>query len=100
MKTLLIILVLFEVFLLVLAFSPIFIDRQSAARALVEWRNNPTLENEAAWSRESAAMRREHLFVEAGIYGLLVLNTVGLVLLVQRIRRQSKNLGVAGDCHV
>jgi hypothetical protein len=92
MKTLLVILVLSELFLLVLAFSPIFIDRRSAAQALVEWRNNPIPENEAAWFQESAAMRREHLITETGIYGLLALNTAAVILLVKRVRRESKNL--------
>jgi hypothetical protein len=100
MKTLLIILVLFEVFLLVLAFSPIFVDRQNAAQAFVEWHNNLTPQNEAAWLREKTTMNRERLLARVCVIGALTLNTVGLVLLGQRIRRQSKNLGVAGDCHV
>ena len=100
MKTLFIILVLFEVFLLVLAFSPIFVDRQSAAQAFVEWHNNPTPQNEATWLREKATMDRERLLANVGVIGVLALNTLGLAFLVQRVRRQSKNLGTAGDCHV
>jgi len=91
MKALLLILVLSELFLLVLAFSPIFIDRRSAAHALVEWRNNPTQENEAAWLQESAALRHEHLILETGIYGLLALNTTAVILLAKRVQRESNS---------
>jgi hypothetical protein len=95
MKMLLISLILFEVFLLVLAFSPGFIDRPSAARAFVAWHNNPTPQNEALWLREKTIMNRESLLVTVCIIGVLALNTVGLVFLVKRARRKSKNLGTA-----
>ena len=91
MKILLIILVLLEVVLLALAFSPILIDRRSATRALVEWHNNPTPQNEAAWLRERTTMNRERLPTRVCIIGVLVLNTVGLVSLVQRVQRKPKN---------
>jgi hypothetical protein len=89
-KTLLIISILSELFLVVLAFSPVFINKRSAAQALVEWHKNPSPENETIWLRESAALRREHLTVEIIIYCLLALNTWGMITLIKRVRRNSK----------
>lgn len=90
MKALLVVLVLSELILLVLSFSPVFIHRRSAAEALVEWRNNPKPESETMWRQESAALRRDRLIVEMSIYGLLVLNTTALILLAKRVRQESE----------
>jgi hypothetical protein len=89
MKMLLIILIVLEAAFVLAAFSPIFIDRRSAAQALVEWKNNPTPENEAIWSREAAALRRERNIIDISIFTLLTVNTVGLVVLIRKIRKSS-----------
>ena len=87
MKMLLILLMLMEVILLVLAVSPVFVDRKSAARALVEWRNNPTPENKSTWEREAALSRRERTVTGFFIFALLAANTVGLIVLIRKIRK-------------
>jgi hypothetical protein len=89
MKTLLIILIFLEVIFALVAFTPIFIDKKSAAQALVEWKNNPTPENEAVWSREATALRRERNIIDISIFTLLAVNTVGLVVLIQKIKKSS-----------
>jgi hypothetical protein len=90
MKTLLILSILCEVFLLVLAFSPIFVDRQSAARAFVERRNNPTAETEATLQQGKATNARIRLTTEICVFGLIALNTWGMIVLIRRIRHASK----------
>ena len=87
MKILLILSILIEVVLLLLAVSPVFIDRKSAARAFVEWRNNPTLENKSTWEREAALLRRERYVTEISIFALLAANTIGLIVLIRKIRK-------------
>jgi hypothetical protein len=90
MKTLLILSILYEVFLLMLAFCPIFVDRQSAAHAFVEWRNNPTAETEAAWQHEKAMNAGIRLTTEMCVYSLTVLNAWGMIALIRRVRHASK----------
>jgi hypothetical protein len=89
MKMLLVLSIVIEVVLVLLAFSPVFVDRQSAARAFVEWRNNPTPENKSAWEREAALSRREGLFIDISVWTLLVANTFGLIVLIRKIRKPS-----------
>jgi hypothetical protein len=86
MKTLLIILFFVEVVLVLIAFSPSFIDRKSAMQAFFEWRKNPTAENEAVWLREKTEMNRERQTVEVSIFTLLGLNTIGITALILRIK--------------
>jgi len=91
MKMLLLLSVVFEVVLVLLAFSPVFVDRQSAARAFVEWRNNPTPENKSAWDREAVFSRREGYIIDISVCTLFVANTVGMIVLVRKIRKPSIN---------
>ncbi len=91
MKTLLVSLIAIEVFLVLLAFSPVFIDRRSAARAFSEWRNNPTTENKSAWEREAALSRREGYAIDLSIFTLLAANTVGLIVQIRKIRKLSNH---------
>jgi hypothetical protein len=86
MKTLLIILICLEVIVALIAFPPIFIDRKSAVHALVEWKNNPTPENEAVWLREKAEMDRERRTANYCIFSLLGLNALGIIALILRIK--------------
>lgn len=91
MKMLLILLIVLEVFLVLLASSPVFVDRQSAARALVEWQNNPTPENKSVWDREAALLRRERHIADISVFTLLAANTVGLIVLIRKIRKPIVN---------
>ena len=72
--------------------SPLLINRKSAAHALVEWHKNPTPENEAAWLQEKSAMRHEQQIARIISLGLLMLNSVGIVMLIRRLRRRAKNV--------
>ena len=87
MKMLLALLFVVEVFLVLLVFSPVFVDRQSASRAFVEWHNNPTPENKSIWEREAVVSRREGYI--AGIFSiaLLAANSVSLIVLIRKIRK-------------
>jgi hypothetical protein len=89
MKTLLVLSIVIEVFLALLAFSPVFVDRQSAARAFVEWRNKPTTENKSAWEREAALSRRERNIIDISVFTLLVANTFGMIVMIRKIRKPS-----------
>ena len=94
MKTLLIILILLEVIFLLSAASssPLLIHRHSAAHALVEWKENPTPENEAAWLQEKAAMRHEQQMTRISFLGLLMLNSVGMVMVIRHLSRRVKSV--------
>jgi hypothetical protein len=92
---LLIILILLEVIFLLFAAlsSPLLINRKSAAHALMEWQENPTPGNEAAWLQEKAAMRHEQQMARISFLGLLILNSVGMVMVIRHLSRRVKSVG-------
>jgi hypothetical protein len=87
MKMLLVLLFVVEVFLVLLVFSPVFVNRHSASRAFVEWHNNPTPENKSIWEREAAVSRREGYIIDIFSITLLAANSVGLIVLIRKIRK-------------
>jgi hypothetical protein len=94
---LLVILILLEMafFGSALSSEPLMISRRSAARACMEWHKNPTPENEAAWLREKTAMWHEQQMARIVFLGLLILNSVGMVMVIRHLNllRRVKSVG-------
>jgi hypothetical protein len=77
--------------LLVLQFIPVLIDRRSVGNAVVEWRQNPTLQTRATMEEE--LRRNDHLVLETRIE-ILVLFAVDIAVITlvsSRIARKTSH---------
>jgi hypothetical protein len=77
-------LIVVEIALALMLFSPVLVNRRSHVQAFVAWRNNPTLETEARWKEENSRLHRDMMIVDLALLGALIANTVGLVMVIRR----------------
>jgi len=85
-KIVLAVLVLLECCFLLAAFSRFPINRSSAARALFEWRQNPSPQTEAAWNSERGRLRRDELIIDGVVWVLIITTGAGIFYVFKRQR--------------
>ena len=84
----LVVLIGLECCFLFAAFTPSHIDRFSAARAFVEWRQNPSPGTEAAWNVERARLRRDETIFDFVIWTMIVATGAGIYHVARKQRLQ------------
>jgi len=86
-KAVLALLVTLEVFLLVLLFTPAFVDRRSKARAVFEASRDPTDQTAIAIESEHRLDRREKNTTMVLILTLLAVNSTAMVFAIKQVLR-------------
>ena len=86
-KAILIILVIFEVFLISSFFAPILINRREHAEAVVEWIINPTPENRENYEKESYTNKKIVFIHNSIICTVLFFNSWAIINIYKKIRR-------------
>lgn len=90
MKGLLIILVLLEFFFVLLAVTPIFVDRRDLARAVYSYSQDQTDENKKKLEAEQENMARMFLHARMVMAVLFGVNSWGLIKVCLVMRRNRK----------
>jgi hypothetical protein len=65
--------------------------RPRAARAFLEFRQNPNPQTESAWRYESSMLRRDGLIADGIIFGLLAANTICLIVVGRKAFRRANS---------
>lgn len=90
MKTRLAIILVVELLVAFWIFENSIIDDWALAKAISDWRRNPSTETRAAYERAGRNARWMGLAIFATLFGVMAVPTVSLVVLVER--RKSKRL--------
>ena len=96
-KAILIILIIFEVFLISSLFSPTLINRREHAEAVVEWIINPTPENRENYEKETFTNKKIVFIHNSIICIVLFFNSWSIINIYKKIKSPKQSLKLNSD---